>query len=68
MRLQPLKAPLGQSVDWDGQSPINGEPVTSDVQLAGERYVFTKSRMYIVEPKPEIINENGTLPPAGKNS
>lgn len=32
--------------DWDGVSPINGEPVTSRVNFSDRSYVFTASSVY----------------------
>ncbi len=37
--------------DWDGSSPIEGEPVNQVVEFAGTTYAFTSSAMYRVKPK-----------------
>ena len=68
MKIQPLSAPLGTVFEWDGGPYIDGEEVKAQVTLADGHYIFTQSRMFVAEPKPEIANENGTLPPAGQTS
>lgn len=41
----------GDLLDWDGHSPIDGEPVTEWFWLAGRQILFTASAMYTVQPK-----------------
>lgn len=38
-------------IDWDGESPIDGEPVTERVHFSDVDYVFTASAVYRVRPK-----------------
>lgn len=52
---------LGESFDWDGQSPIHGETVTSQVTLGSRELVFTASRLYVAQRK--SLNENANVPP-----
>lgn len=54
---------LGESFDWDGHSPIQGEPVTSQVTLSDRELIFTASRLYVAKRK--SFNVNADRPPAG---
>lgn len=37
---------IGDSFEWDGHSPINGEPVTHTVKLFEWLYIFTATSVY----------------------
>jgi hypothetical protein len=59
--------PPAPEIDWDGHSPINGEPVTSQIDFCGHTLVFTKSSAYVAQRRMEPMNIPVTVPQAAPN-
>ena len=43
---------IGEPFEWDGHSPINGEPVTRTVKFHQWLYIFTATSVYRAPLKP----------------
>lgn len=43
---------VGESREWDGVSPLNGEPVIRRIEIAGKTYVVTRRACCVVSEKP----------------
>lgn len=55
--------PLSPEIDWDGESPINGEPVTHRATFAGRNLVFTATSIYRVRLKGHYAVDRVTFTP-----
>lgn len=56
---------IGVPFDWDGMSPINGEPVERVIEFATHRLAYTASAMYEVFRKgtePFVVLDFGSMP------
>ena len=50
--------PEGPEIDWDGESPIDGEPVTERIAFAGREYAFTARCVYRARAK-AVLSDGG---------
>ncbi len=46
----------GQDQDWDGHSPIDGQPVLHVLTIGDRRYAFTFSGMYRINEKRDAVD------------